>query len=397
MERNFPLIPERLLMGPGPSNVPKRVLEAMSKPLLGHLDPDFLGLMSEIQEFSRRVFQTQNRLTIPVSGTGSAGMEAAVVNFVGPGDSILVGVHGVFGARIADCARRAGGNCTEVRATFGEPLSEEALAEAAERCRPKIMAVVHAETSTGVLQPLEPIRAIADRYDSLLLVDAVTSLGGHPVSVDEKGIDICYSGTQKCLNCPPGLAPLTISPRAEKRMLEQCQSWYLDLKMVRSYWGQERSYHHTAPISMNYALREALAIVLEEGLERRWERHRTHHLALVEGIEALGLQMHVRAGFRLWSLNTIRIPDGVDDAAVRKRLLREFNLEIGGGLGELKGKVWRVGLMGVNSQAAPLLYFLYALESCLTSEGHRCEPGAGVKAAGAFLKQAAGVEQQAAV
>ncbi len=387
MKHEFPQLPERLLMGPGPSNVPQRVLEAMARPLLGHLDPAFLALMNEIQELLRMTFQTRNRLTIPVSGTGSAGMEAALVNFVRPGDSVLVGVHGVFGGRIADCAERCGAVCTIVSAPFGEPLDENAMAEAAERSRPKIIAVVHAETSTGVLQPLAPIRRICDKHDSLFLVDAVTSLGGHPVGVDQQRIDICYSGTQKCLSAPPGLAPVTVSERAVGRMVERSRSWYLDLGMVSSYWGKERTYHHTAPISMNYALREALAMVAQEGLENRWARHRANHLALVAGIEGMGLRMLVEPEFRLWPLNTIRVPEGIEDAALRKRLLEDFKLEIGGGLGQLKGKVWRVGLMGENSRPSSVLYFLHALESSLRGLGFACPAGSGVQAASEALSR----------
>lgn len=360
----------------------------MSRPLIGHLDPAFLSLMNEIQDLLRFLFQTSNPLTIPVSGTGSSGMETLVANFVNPGDAVLVGVHGVFGGRIADCVRRSGGNAVTVHSPFGEPLKETEIAREAEQCRPKIIAVVHAETSTGVLQPLQAFREIADRYDSLLMVDCVTSLGGHPVDVDGIGIDICFSGTQKCLSCPPGLAPITISAKALERMVESCRSWYFDLKMVRSYWGSERTYHHTAPISMNYALRESLAIIAEEGLENRWNRHRLHHRALVAGIEAMGLQMHVTPEFRLWSLNTVRIPDGVDDARTRSQLLKEFDLEIGGGLGDLKGKVWRVGLMGENSRPGPVLYFLHALESCLKNQGFRCLPGAGVQGASEVMNSA---------
>ncbi len=383
--KEFPKLPERLLLGPGPSNVPTRVLEALSRPLLGHLDPVFISLMNEIQELSREVFETRNPLTIPISGTGSAGMETAIVNFVSPGDRVLVGVHGVFGGRIADCARRAGGAVTTVEAPFGEPLQPEELARAANEASPRLIAVVHAETSTGVLQPLEPITELARQHDALLLVDAVTSLGGHPVSVDARGIDICYSGTQKCLNCPPGLSPLTISPRAAERFVKRCQSWYLDLSLVSSYWGSARTYHHTAPISMNYALREALAIVLEEGLEQRWARHEKHHLALVAGIEGMGLRMHVQDGYRLWSLNTVQIPEGIDDGRLRGTLLQDFNIEIGGGLGSLAGKVWRIGTMGMNSSPAPILFFLHALEKCLVGQGFRCSPGSGLRAAGEFL------------
>ncbi len=388
MNLDFPKLPERLLMGPGPSNVPARVLTAMSRPLLGHLDPAFVRLMNEIQELLRRVFETENRLTVPISGTGSAGMQTAVNNLVSPGDSVLVGVHGVFGGRIADCADRCGGEVTTVRAPFGEPLDEKALARAADECRPRLIAVVHAETSTGVLQPLQPIREICDRHDALLLVDCVTSLAGHPVGVDRLGVDAAYSGTQKCLSCPPGLSPLTLSERARERLIPHNQSWYFDLKLISSYWGQERTYHHTAPISMNYALREALAIVAEEGLERRFERHRLHHEALVAGVEALGLEMHVHPGFRLHPLNTVRVPGGVDDARLRAQLLEEFDLEIGGGLGELKGRVWRVGLMGENSRPRPLLYFLYALEKCLRTQGLQVTAGAGVQAAAERLADA---------
>jgi len=341
--------------------------------------------MNEIQDLLRETFETENPLTIPVSGTGSSGMEAAVVNFVEPGDSVLVGINGVFGGRITDCAQRCGAECTTVVSNFGEPLNLDAMAQAAEACEPKIIAVVHAETSTGVLQPLEPVREIAEKYDSLLLVDAVTSLGGHPVGVDRLGIDICYSGTQKCLSCPPGLAPVTISPRASEKMVDKCQSWYLDLQMVSSYWGTERTYHHTAPISMNYALREALQIIVEEGLEERWARHQLHHRGLVAGIEALDLSMHVAPEYRLWSLNTVRIPEGVEDVKVRKQLLEDFNLEIGGGLGALAGKVWRVGLMGENSRAEAVLFFLHALERCLIDQGFKTTAGAGVSAASELL------------
>jgi len=371
-------------MGPGPSNVPPRVLRAMSRPLVGHLDPEFVKVMNEIQELLQRVFQTGNPFTIPLSGTGTAGMEASVANFVEEGESVLIGVNGVFGQRIAEMVRRNGGLGTVVAAPFGEPLSRKAMLEAAQKCQPSIIAVVHAETSTGVLQPLEPIREICDRFDSLLLVDAVTSLGGHPVEIDSWGIDICYSGTQKCLSCPPGLSPITLSPKAEAKLKSRtspCRSWYLDLNLIGSYWGEERAYHHTAPVSMNYALHAALNIIVEEGLEERFNRHRQNHQALVAGIEGLGLQMHVDPDYRLWSLNTVRIPAGVDDGKVRSQLLSQFNLEIGGGLGDLKEKVWRVGLMGESSQARNVLYFLFALENCLRRQGFQCSQGAGVEAA----------------
>lgn len=385
-------LPERLLLGPGPSNVPVRVREALARPLVGHLDPEFLALMTEIQDLLRYVFQTENRLTIPVSGTGSAGMECAVSNFVEEGDSVLVGVNGVFGERIADCARRAGARVTAISSPFGQPLDQRKMTAAAAACKPALVAVVHAETSTGVLQPLEPIRGLCRQHGSLLLVDAVTSLGGHPLHVDEWGIDICYSGTQKCLNCPPGLAPLTVSDRALEKLKSRStpvRSWYLDLSLLQNYWGDQRAYHHTAPISMNYALHEALQLVQEEGLEARWLRHKLVHEGFVAGIEALGMQMHVDEGFRLWPLNTIRIPEGIDDATVRARLLNQYGLEIGGGLGGLKGKVWRVGLMGENSSPKNVLFFLHALENCLRQEGFACSAGSGVEAAGASLTQPA--------
>jgi len=343
--------------------------------------------MNEIQELLRKVFQTSNPVTLPLSGTGSAGMEAAVANSVEEGDSVLVGVNGVFGQRIAEMVRRNGGDCTEVSVPFGEPLSPEAMASAAEKCKPRIIAVIHAETSTGVLQPLEPIREICDRFDALFLVDTVTSLGGHPVEVDSQKIDICFSGTQKCLSCPPGLAPFTISAAAQDKIESRstkCKSWYLDLNLIGSYWGDARVYHHTAPISMNYALHEALSIIVEEGLEQRWARHERNHKAFVVGIEAMGLGMYVQEDYRLWSLNTLTIPEGVDDAKVRGQLLNEFRLEIGGGLGDLKGKVWRVGLMGESSQSRNVLQFLMALETCLKSQGFQCTPGAGVGAAAAY-------------
>lgn len=360
----------------------------MSRPLLGHLDPAFLNLMNEVQDLLRMVFRTENRMTIAVSGTGSAGMECAVSNFVEEGDSVLVGVHGVFGKRIAECARRAGGQVVEVSSPFGQPLDLDALAQAAEECRPRLIAAVHAETSTGVLQPLQPIREICDRNGALMLVDAVTSLAGHPLLIDEWEIDICYSGTQKCLNCPPGLAPLTASPKAMKKLQQRrtsVRSWYLDLSLLASYWGDDRAYHHTAPISMNYALREALQLIAEEGLQARWDRHRRNHEAFAAGIEAMGLRMHVQPEYRLWPLNTVAVPEGVDDAALRKALLDDFNIEIGGGLGDLKGKVWRVGLMGRNSSPSSILVVLHALEACLRRAGCECPPGQGVAAAAQAL------------
>ncbi|HLG13853.1 MAG TPA: alanine--glyoxylate aminotransferase family protein [Blastocatellia bacterium] len=370
--------PKRVLLGPGPSPVEDRVLAAMAAPVLGHLDPLFLRCMDDIQELLRYVFETQNRVTIPVSATGSAGMEAALVNVIEPGDEAVVCIHGVFGERMFDIVERAGGKPVAVRAEWGHPVDVAKIKDALDSCKPRALAIVHAETSTGVLQNLEGLADLAHGHDALLIVDAVTSLGGHPVGVDRNGIDVCYSGTQKCLGAPPGLAPITFSERGLERVRtrrSKVQSWYLDVTMVERYWGADRTYHHTAPISMNYALREALRIVYEEGLEARWRRHELNHRALVAGVEAMGLAMNVAPSSRLWSLNAIRVPEGVDDARVRGRLLEESNIEIGGGLGPLKGRIWRVGLMGSGSSRENVLLVLDALHRDLNAEGFACESG----------------------
>jgi len=377
--------PARILMGPGPSNADPRVLLAMAKPLVGHLDPEFIRIMNDLQELLRQVFGTNNAQTIPISGTGSAGMEAAFVNVVESGDRVLVCINGVFGERMADVAGRCGANLRTLSAPWGQPLDPAVIEKELRTFQPKVLAIVHAETSTGVLQPMEELSQVLKKHpDTLFLVDTVTSLGGHPVKVDDWSIDICYSGTQKCLSCPPGLAPITFSPKALERIkgrASKVQSWYLDMNMVGKYWGSERTYHHTAPISMNYALLEALRIIHEEGLEPRYERHRRNHLAFVQGVEAMGLRMHVEEPYRLWSLNAVSIPEGIDDLKVRKKLLDEYNLEIGGGLGTLKGKIWRVGLMGYSSSEANVLYFLTALEQALREQGFEVPRGAGATAA----------------
>src|SRR5262249_10278796 len=351
--------PRRILLGPGPSDADPRVLTAAAAPLIGHLDPEFLKVMDDIQSSLRSVFQTQNRLTIPVSGTGSAGMEAAFANLVEPGDTVAVCVNGVFGERMADIVTGCGGVLLRIETEWGKAFDPAAIQKVLKTARAKILAVVHAETSTGVLTPLSMIREVLSEFpDTLLLVDCVTSLGGHPVEVDDHRIDFAYSGTQKCLSCPPGLAPITVSERALAALRGRkgkVQSWYLDLSMVEKYWGADRTYHHTAPISMNFALREALRLIEEEGLDKRWERHRCNHLAFVAGIEAMGLEMLVKPENRLWSLNTVRVPEGISDAKVRSSLLEEFGIEIGGGLGPLKGKIWRVGLMGYSSHVNNVL------------------------------------------
>jgi alanine-glyoxylate transaminase/serine-glyoxylate transaminase/serine-pyruvate transaminase len=370
---------ERLLMGPGPSNVPARVLQAMSAPCIGHLDPYFLSVMDETQGLLRFLFQTENPLTIPVSGTGSAGMETCFVNLVEPGDEVVVCIHGVFGTRMADIVQRIGGVLITVEGEWGRAIDPEAVRKAVKGRSPKLLAIVHAETSTGVCQGLEDIAGIAHEAGALFLVDMVTSLGGMKVSVDRTGIDAVYSGTQKCISCPPGLAPISFSAAAMD-VLESRKSpvlsWYLDMSMVKSYWGTERKYHHTAPINMIYAFREALRIIAEEGLEARFARHKQNHRALVAGIEAMGLTMLVPESERLPMLNAIRIPEGVDDLKVRRALLNDFGIEIGGGLGALQGKIWRVGLMGQSSYRNNVVLFLAALETILKAEGVSIKGGA---------------------
>jgi alanine-glyoxylate transaminase/serine-glyoxylate transaminase/serine-pyruvate transaminase len=350
----------------------------MAAPLLGHLDPDFLRCMDDIQSLLRYVFETNNRVTIPISATGSAGMEAALINVLEPGDEVIICINGVFGERMYDIAGRAGAKAIDVRAEWGAPIDLNKIEDALRQARARAVAIVQAETSTGVLQDLAGLARMAHDRGALLIVDAVTSLGGHPVSVDKNGIDVCYSGTQKCISAPPGLAPITFSERALERIRarrSKVQSWYLDVTMVEKYWGSDRTYHHTAPISMNYALRESLRLLHEEGLENRWRRHEMNHRALVAGIEAMGLKMSVAPGNRLWSLNAIRVPEGVDDGRVRRHLLEESNIEIGGGLGPLKGRIWRIGLMGSGSTRENVLLVLEAMKRALDAERVECESG----------------------
>ncbi|HMF12573.1 MAG TPA: alanine--glyoxylate aminotransferase family protein, partial [Gemmataceae bacterium] len=336
----------RLLLGPGPSDAHPRVLAAMATPLLGHLDPQFLAIMGETQDMLRRVFRTKNTLTFPVSGTGMAGMETCVVNLIEPGDRMVVCINGVFGQRMTDVAQRAGAAVTTIERPMGEVFDLNQVRDVLSKVRPKVLGIVHAETSTGAWQPIEGLGALCHEWDTLLLLDTVTSLGGVPVAIDEWGVDAVYSGTQKCLSCPPGLAPVSFSPRAVEainRRKAKVQSWYLDMGMVQRYWGEERFYHHTAPISMIYALREALRLVLEEGLETRWARHQCNHRALKAGLSALGVGLATVEDHQLPQLNALRIPAGADDAKTRKHLLDEFGIEIGGALGDWKRKVWRVG------------------------------------------------------
>jgi len=382
--------PARLLLGPGPSQVHPRVLRAMSAPLVGHLDPAFVAMMEDVKSLLRWVFATKNALTLPVSGTGSAGMECCVVNLVEPGDEVIVGVNGVFGTRMAEVAERAGASVTRVEAPWGSVIRPQQLADALARTkRPKLVGVIHAETSTGAWQPIEEIAALVRKHEALLLTDCVTSLGGVPVEIDAWGVDAAYSGTQKCLSCPPGLSPVTFGPRALEavaRRRHKVQSWYLDVTLLQQYWGEERVYHHTAPISMNYALREALRIVAEEGLEARFARHRRNHESLAAGLGALGLALAAEEGHRLPMLNAVTVPAGVDEARVRSRLLADDGIEIGGGLGPMKGRVWRIGLMGESSRRESVLSVLAALEVALAAEGHRVTPGAALAAAqGAYV------------
>lgn len=356
----------RVLLGPGPSMVSPRVLHALSMPCIGHLDPEFLQVMNEVQELLRFVFQTSNPLTIPVSGTGSAGMEAALCNFIEPGDNVLIGVNGYFGERLCTMAERYGAQVDRIEKPWGDIFSPEEVKAALDRKQYKLLALVHAETSTGAQQlHVREMADLAHDHGSLLVLDTVTSLGGLPVEIDAWDVDIAYSGTQKCLSCPPGLAPLTIGPRgvaALKARQTPVGNWYLDLTMVQKYWGSERTYHHTAPINMNYALREALRMVAEEGLEQRFARHRANAQILWDGLEELDLQPHVPIDHRLPSLTTCRVPTGMDEAAIRGRLLKDFNIEIAGGFGPLKGKIWRIGLMGFSSRKENVLLLLSALK-----------------------------------
>ncbi len=359
--------PPRLLLGPGPSPVEPTVLQVMAKPLLGHLDPAFLQVMDETSEMLRGVFRTANRLTFPVSGTGSAGMQAAIVNMIEPGDRMVVGINGVFGGRMADAARRAGAVVREVTAPWGHPIDLEQLGKAAQQHGAKVVGLVHAETSTGLEQPLADARA-AIGPDRILIVDSVTGLAGSELRVDAWDIDVCFSGTQKCLSVPPGLAPITFSHRAEARLDQRTTkvaSWYLDVAMIRSYWrdgAASRAYHHTAPISMIYALHEGLRLVLQEGLESRWARHRDVGNFLQSALEERGWELFAKEGNRLAQLTSVRLPDGLTDD-LRHRLLHDHAIEIGGGLGSLAGKGWRIGLMGFGARRANALRFLQAIDS----------------------------------
>ena len=359
----------KLLMGPGPSNAHPRVLNAMSAPLLGHLDPDFLEVMADIKAMLQKAFQTQNQLTFVVSAPGSAGMETCLVNLLEPGDEALICVHGVFGNRMSDIVERCGAKLSRVDAPWGEAIDPAQVRQALENSQPKLVAIVHAETSTGVLQPLEEISKMVHDAGALFIVDAVTSFCGTTLKVDEWGIDAVYSGVQKCLSAPPGLSPVSFSEQAVEALDQRktkVQSWFLDLSLVRNYWqGAQRAYHHTAPISSMFALKEALTLVMEEGLEPRFARHWESHELLKQGMESLGFEFLVREGFRLPMLNAIRLPDTLDDKSIRQRLLAEHRIEIGAGLGDFAGKVWRIGLMGENARPQVVDKFLDALKQII--------------------------------
>ena len=363
---------KRVLMGPGPSDVPAEVLDALSRPTIGHLDPAFLAVLDDTQAMLREVFGTSNALTLPISATGSAGMETCFVNLLEPGDHALICRNGVFGGRMAEVAKRCGAEVTMVDAPWGQAVDPDDVAKAARTKQFKVLALVHAETSTGVLQDLSPFRAIADSCGALLIVDAVTSLGGVPVEVDRHGLDAVYSGTQKCLACPPGLSPVSFSERARGVVMKRktpVQSWYLDLSLIGQYFGGQRMYHHTAPVNMIFALHAALRLALDEGLERRYARHRDQAQALYGGLEQLGLELPIEASIRLPPLTLVRIPEGVSDTEDRSTLLRDYDLENGGGLGDFKGKAWRIGLMGASATPRHVALCIEALGQAMKGRG----------------------------
>ena len=377
--------PQRILLGPGPSSVHPRVLQAMTLPLLGHLDPQFFRVMDDVCEMLRQVYRTENFMTVPLSSTGTGAMEAACVNLLEPGDAIIICRNGFFGDRLADIAQRCGAQTIILDFEWGQPVALPALADALEQhANVKAVGVVHGETSTGILTPLPEIVNLAHRHNALIVVDAVTSLGGHDLRMDEWDLDVCYSGTQKCLGAPPGLAPISFGPRAMQvinRRATPVQSFYFNLKDLESYWNQTRAYHHTTPISMTYALRESLRMLLEEGIENRIRRHARVAAALRAGLEAMGIGLLAAAGYRLNPLTTALIPEGIEDAVVRQRLLADYNIEIGGGLGQVRGRAWRIGLMGESAKETNVFALLSALEQILPTLGYEVASGASLSAA----------------
>ena len=377
--------PTRLMLTPGPSCMNPRVYRALATTLVGHVDPWFTEFMGGVQELLRRVFQTQNNTTFPISASGSGGIETAVVNALEPGDEAIVCVNGVFSGRMAEVAERTGAKILRVPAPMGRTVDPDDVRRAGKGRKIKFVGLAHGETSTGVVTKLEPFRKVADELGALLVVDSVATLAGVPLNVDRQGVDICFSGTQKAISAPPGMSPITVSPRVEDMLRSRktkVQSWYFDLTTVMNYWGKERTYHHTPPISLIYALHEALRIVLEEGLEASWERHRQNQVALIAGLEAMGIRLFVEnPEDRLPTVTAVWIPAGIDGAKVRGRLLNEFNIEIAGGLGDIKTTSLRIGLMGYSSQRGNVLLFLDALERVLLDEGMKLPVGAGIAAA----------------
>jgi len=377
--------PTRLMLTPGPSCISPRVYRALATPLVGHVDPWFTEFMGGVQELLRRVFQTKNNITYPISASGTGGIETSVVNTLEPGDEAIVCVNGMFSARMADIAERTGAKIHRVLAPLGRAVDPEDVRRTGQGHKIKFVGLAHGETSTGVVTQLDPFRKVADELGALLIVDAVATLAGVPMDVDRQGIDICFSGTQKAISAPPGMAPITVSARVEELLRNRktkVQSWYFDLTTIMNYWGKERTYHHTPPISLIYGLHEALRIVLEEGLEASWERHRQNQVALIAGLEAMGIRLFVEnPEERLPTVTAIHVPSGIDGAKARGRLLNEFNIEIAGGLGEIKNTTWRIGLMGYSSQRQNVLLFLDVLERILLDQGMRLPVGAGIAAA----------------
>ena len=377
--------PVRLMLTPGPSSVDPRVYRAMATPLVGHMDPWFRDCMDETQVLLRQIFQTENRITLPLSASGSGGIEASVLNALEEGDEGIVAVNGIFSERMYEIATRASSKVTKIEAPYGKPVDSEDVRRAGKGKKVRMIGLAQGETSTGVLTKIEPFRKVADELGALLVVDTVASLAAVPLHVDRERVDICFSGSQKAISAPPGMSPITVSPAAEevfRKRKTKVQSWYFDLTTAMNYWGKDRLYHHTPPISLIFALREAMRLVVEEGLETRWERHRLNQLALIAGLEAMGLKLLVEnPSDRLPTVTAVMIPSGVNDEKVRNQLLDEFNIEIAGGFGPIKGKIWRVGLMGYCSQKPNVLLFLAALEKCLIDQGFRVGSGAGVGAA----------------
>src|SRR6267142_3336651 len=390
--------PMRLMMTPGPSSIDPRVYRALAAPVVGHIDPWFKTCMDETQILMRQVFQTENRITMPLSASGSGGIEASVLNTLEAGDEAIICVNGWFSERMYEIALRSPAQVTKVEAPYGTSVDPEDVRRAGAGKKIKIVGLAHGETSSGVVTQLDPFRKVADELGALLIVDAVASLAAEPLNVDKQKLDIVFSGSQKALSAPPGMSPITVSPRAEevfKNRKKKVQSWYFDLTTAMNYWGKDRLYHHTPPISLIYALREAMRLTMEEGLENRWERHRLNQQALIAGVEAMGLELLVKnPDERLPTVTAVMIPGGVDDARVRNQLLDEFNIEIDGGFGAVKGKIWRVGLMGYCSQKANVLLFLAAFEKVLLDQGLRVPSGAGV---GAAIRSYSQVETATAV